>query len=83
MLQLTANNVPLGVEIMTSRGFFPYAYWYWIGAGALVGFVAVLNILYTAALAYLNRKRLYLLSSYHNLVFSFAFENIMLTIVVV
>lgn len=52
--RLTANNVPLGVEIMTSRGFFPYAYWYWIGAGALVGFVAVLNILYTAALAYLN-----------------------------
>lgn len=48
------KNVSLGVEAMTSRGFFPYSYWYWIGAGALVGFVFVLNILYIGALTFLN-----------------------------
>jgi ABC-type multidrug transport system ATPase subunit len=46
---------PLGVEILKSRGFFTHAYWYWIGVGALLGFVILLNITFTLALTYLNR----------------------------
>ncbi|KAL2927174.1 Pleiotropic drug resistance protein 1 [Bienertia sinuspersici] len=49
------NNVSVGVQAMLNRGFFPYSYWYWIGAGALVGFILVLNLLYTLALTFLNR----------------------------
>ncbi|KAK2371477.1 pleiotropic drug resistance protein [Trifolium repens] len=45
---------PLGVEILKSRGFFTHAYWYWIGVGALLGFVILLNITFTLALTYLN-----------------------------
>ncbi|KAK9022549.1 hypothetical protein V6N11_002802 [Hibiscus sabdariffa] len=44
----------LGVLILKDRGFFTEAYWYWIGVGALVGFILVFNILYTLALTYLN-----------------------------
>ncbi|GMI91873.1 pleiotropic drug resistance 12, ATP-binding cassette G40, PLEIOTROPIC DRUG RESISTANCE 12 [Hibiscus trionum] len=44
----------LGVLILKARGFFTEAYWYWIGVGALVGFILVFNILYTLALTYLN-----------------------------
>ncbi|XP_059287192.1 pleiotropic drug resistance protein 1-like [Lycium ferocissimum] len=45
---------PLGVAVVRSRGFFPYAYWYWIGIGALIGFTIVFNICYNFALACLN-----------------------------
>ncbi|KNA08458.1 hypothetical protein SOVF_162410 isoform A [Spinacia oleracea] len=51
---LPGNNVTLGVQAMTSRGFFPYSYWYWIGAGALAGFVIIFNFLYTFSLTFLN-----------------------------
>ncbi|XP_077211717.1 pleiotropic drug resistance protein 1-like [Tasmannia lanceolata] len=44
----------LGVEVLKSRGIFPEAYWYWIGVGALVGYVFLLNGLFTVTLAYLN-----------------------------
>ncbi|XP_059642942.1 pleiotropic drug resistance protein 1-like isoform X2 [Cornus florida] len=45
---------PLGVTVMKSRGFFPDAYWYWLGLGALFGFVLVFNFCYSLALTYLN-----------------------------
>uniref|UniRef100_A0A7N2R4K9 ABC transporter domain-containing protein n=2 Tax=Quercus lobata TaxID=97700 RepID=A0A7N2R4K9_QUELO len=44
----------LGISVLKSRGFVTQAYWYWIGAGALVGFLLVFNIIFTLALAYLN-----------------------------
>ncbi|XP_059641884.1 pleiotropic drug resistance protein 1-like isoform X2 [Cornus florida] len=44
----------LGVTVMKSRGFFPDAYWYWLGAGALFGFVVLLNFCFALALAYLD-----------------------------
>ncbi|KAJ4718241.1 Pleiotropic drug resistance ABC transporter [Melia azedarach] len=44
----------LGVEILKSRGFFPQAYWYWIGIGALIGFILVFNFGFTLALTFLN-----------------------------
>lgn len=47
---------PLGVSVMKARGLFPQAYWYWIGVGALVGYVFLFNFIFTLALTYLNRK---------------------------
>ncbi|KAK4590522.1 hypothetical protein RGQ29_020894 [Quercus rubra] len=44
----------LGISVLKSRGFVTQAYWYWIGAGALVGFLLVFNIVFMLALAYLN-----------------------------
>ncbi|KAK7271149.1 hypothetical protein RJT34_26804 [Clitoria ternatea] len=48
------STEPLGVEVLKSRGFFTHASWYWIGVGALLGFVILLNITFTLALTYLN-----------------------------
>ncbi|XP_063937326.1 pleiotropic drug resistance protein 1-like isoform X1 [Daucus carota subsp. sativus] len=44
----------VGVALLKSRGFYPYSYWYWIGAGALVGFVCLFNYGYMLALIYLD-----------------------------
>ncbi|XP_020241529.1 ABC transporter G family member 36-like isoform X2 [Asparagus officinalis] len=44
----------LGVTILKSRGIFPEAKWYWIGIGALLGYMFLFNVLFTLALAYLN-----------------------------
>ncbi|XP_075104927.1 pleiotropic drug resistance protein 1-like [Nicotiana tabacum] len=53
--QIAPNGIePLGVAVVRSRGFFPYAYWYWIGIGALIGFAILFNISYSLALAYVN-----------------------------
>ena len=46
----------LGEQILISGGIFPYKYWYWIGAGALLGYIFLFNILYTLTLTWLNRK---------------------------
>ncbi|KAG5540567.1 hypothetical protein RHGRI_020697 [Rhododendron griersonianum] len=46
----------LGVLVLKSRGIFPEAHWYWIGVGALVGYVFLFNALFTLALAYLSRR---------------------------
>lgn len=51
------QNETLGVQALKARGFFPYAYWYWIGVGALIGFILLFNILYSVALTYLNPFR--------------------------
>uniref|UniRef100_A0A0E0EQV9 ABC transporter domain-containing protein n=1 Tax=Oryza meridionalis TaxID=40149 RepID=A0A0E0EQV9_9ORYZ len=45
---------PLGRLVLESRGFFPEAKWYWIGVGALLGYVILLNILYTICLTFLT-----------------------------
>ncbi|KAA8540447.1 hypothetical protein F0562_024634 [Nyssa sinensis] len=45
---------PLGVTVLKSRGFFPEAYWYWVGVGALSGFILLYNFCFTLALTYLN-----------------------------
>ncbi|KAK4782743.1 hypothetical protein SAY86_007117 [Trapa natans] len=53
-IQNVTKNEALGVEVLKSRGFFTSAYWYWIGVGALVGFVLLFNFGFTMALKYLN-----------------------------
>lgn len=42
--------------MLKSRGMFTEAKWYWIGVGALFGYVIVFNILFTIALGYLKRN---------------------------
>ncbi|KAH1203461.1 Pleiotropic drug resistance protein 1 [Glycine max] len=53
------SNETLGVLILRSHGFFPEAYWYWIGIGALIGYAFLFNFLFTLALQYLNPFRNY------------------------
>lgn len=47
---------PLGIQVLKSRGFFPHEYWYWIGLGAMFGFIILFNFGFSVALAYLNRE---------------------------
>ncbi|KAG2729209.1 hypothetical protein I3843_01G233500 [Carya illinoinensis] len=51
---LPNSTESLGIEVLKSRGFFPHAYWYWIGVGGLIGYILVFNAGFTLALAYLN-----------------------------
>ncbi|ESW33241.1 hypothetical protein PHAVU_001G054400 [Phaseolus vulgaris] len=48
------SNETLGVLILKTRGLFTEAYWYWIGVGALIGYVFLYNFLFTLALQYLS-----------------------------
>ncbi|MQM20638.1 hypothetical protein Taro_053662 [Colocasia esculenta] len=45
---------PLGVSVLKARGLFTTAKWYWIGVGALVGYIVLFNGLFAVALTYLN-----------------------------
>ncbi|MBA0749004.1 hypothetical protein Gogos_002972 [Gossypium gossypioides] len=51
---LPGSNVPLGITILKSRGFFQDPRWYWFGVGGLLGFIVLFNFFYTMALAYLK-----------------------------
>jgi len=44
----------LGKDYLDTRGFFPHAYWYWIGVGGLAGFVFLFNAAFGVALAVLG-----------------------------
>ncbi|KAK1434085.1 hypothetical protein QVD17_11003 [Tagetes erecta] len=48
------NGTTLGRQAITGRGYFAEPYWYWIGVGALIGFMFIFNILFTLALSILN-----------------------------
>ena len=56
VLNNSLSNETLGVQALRSRGIFPEAKWYWIGLGALLGFIMLFNILFTLALTYLKRE---------------------------
>ena len=55
-LQASYNATRLGVAVLESFGVFSDKNWYLIGAGGLLGFTVLFNVLYTLALMYLNRK---------------------------
>ena len=55
MQVLQGSNNILGIDVLKSRGMFTEAKWYWIGVGALLGYVVLFNILFTFALSYLKR----------------------------
>ncbi|XP_059461768.1 pleiotropic drug resistance protein 1-like [Corylus avellana] len=48
------STEPLGVLVLESRGVFTGAHWYWIGVGALIGYILLFNFLFTLALKYLD-----------------------------
>ncbi|WVZ69760.1 hypothetical protein U9M48_018495 [Paspalum notatum var. saurae] len=50
----TASNETLGVQVLKSRGIFTDANWYWIGFGAMIGFTILFNALFALALTYLK-----------------------------
>lgn len=47
---------------MKSRGFFPNAYWYWLGVAASAGYILLFNLAYTVALTFLDCEYLNILS---------------------
>ncbi|CAK9227174.1 unnamed protein product [Sphagnum troendelagicum] len=55
-LQMYAGNVTLGDAILIFRAIHTQSYWYWIGVGALIGFAIFFNLVFTAALHYLNSR---------------------------
>lgn len=56
LLQRYQNTTTtLGVEVLLSRGLFVHGYWYWIGIGALLGFVVLFNSLFIMAITFLDR----------------------------
>ncbi|CAL0326752.1 unnamed protein product [Lupinus luteus] len=44
----------VGKALLKSRGFFTEEYWYWICIGVMLGFAVIFNLLFIAALTYLN-----------------------------
>jgi len=53
----------LGTTVLKSRGLFSDAKWYWIGLGALVGYIFLFNGLYTAAYAYFKCEFTFFIST--------------------
>ncbi|XP_058074636.1 pleiotropic drug resistance protein TUR2-like isoform X2 [Magnolia sinica] len=50
----TGSTKSLGIQILEGRGVFTKSNWFWIGCGALLGYVVLFNGLFTWALGYLN-----------------------------
>uniref|UniRef100_A0A2N9H7W4 ABC transporter domain-containing protein n=1 Tax=Fagus sylvatica TaxID=28930 RepID=A0A2N9H7W4_FAGSY len=48
------STEPLGILVLKSRGVFTEPHWYWIGVGALIGYILIFNFLFTLALKYLD-----------------------------
>ncbi|KAL9684788.1 hypothetical protein QQ045_022229 [Rhodiola kirilowii] len=48
------NQTTVGKVLLASRSFFMEEYWYWICIGALAGFAVLFNVLFVAALAYME-----------------------------
>ncbi|KAL1822525.1 hypothetical protein ACET3Z_009303 [Daucus carota] len=48
------NEPTVGKVLLKSRGFFTEEYWFWICIGALFGFSLLFNVLFIAALTFLN-----------------------------
>ncbi|XP_010925283.1 ABC transporter G family member 39 isoform X2 [Elaeis guineensis] len=51
---VNGSNVPLGVLVLEGRGIFVDANWYWIGVGALLGYIFLFNILFVFFLDWLD-----------------------------
>lgn len=48
------SNQTLGAQVIESRGLFAESKWFWIGVGALIGYILAFNVIYTAALTFLD-----------------------------
>lgn len=47
------NKTRLGIQVLKNFDVFQNRNWFWIGCGALVGFIVLFNVLFTLALMYL------------------------------
>ncbi|KAL6615974.1 hypothetical protein ACP70R_038244 [Stipagrostis hirtigluma subsp. patula] len=54
MDKLAPNGRSLGVVVLENSGVFTDKEWYWIAAGALLGFTILFNVIFTLSLMYLN-----------------------------
>ncbi|XP_051152166.1 ABC transporter G family member 35-like [Andrographis paniculata] len=55
MNKLASDNATrLGVAVLNNFNIFVDRNWYWIGVGALTGFILLFNVLFTLSLMYLN-----------------------------
>ncbi|WOK93915.1 ABC transporter G family member 39 [Canna indica] len=50
----TMSNETLGVQVLRARGIFVDSNWYWIGVGALLGYILMFNILFVLFLDWLD-----------------------------
>ncbi|CAN6243538.1 unnamed protein product [Urochloa humidicola] len=48
------SNDTLGVQILKARGIFVDPNWYWIGVGALIGYIMLFNVLFVLFLDWLG-----------------------------
>ncbi|XP_078165731.1 ABC transporter G family member 36-like isoform X2 [Carex rostrata] len=48
------NGERIGTTFLNSRGIFAESRWYWIGCGALIGFIVLFNFLYTLVATFLE-----------------------------
>ncbi|KAJ8618442.1 hypothetical protein MRB53_014628 [Persea americana] len=48
------STLSLGIQVLKSRGIFTEWTWYWIGLGAMLGYICLFNCLFTLALTYLD-----------------------------
>ncbi|GMY25144.1 ABC transporter G family member 34-like [Fagus crenata] len=53
-LDRRVNATTVGQVLLKSRGFFTEDYWFWICVGALFAFSLLFNVLFVAALTYMN-----------------------------
>ena len=52
----TGTNNTEGIAVLQNRGLHSETYYYWIGVGALVGFILIFNLLFTIVLSYFHRE---------------------------
>ncbi|XP_021835261.1 ABC transporter G family member 32 isoform X2 [Spinacia oleracea] len=48
------GNMRLGDAVLKSRNLFTENYWYWIGVGAMVGYIVLFNLMFTFFISYLR-----------------------------
>ncbi|XP_042498687.1 ABC transporter G family member 39-like [Macadamia integrifolia] len=53
---LPYSTEPLGIEVLKSAGSFTSSSVFWIGTGALIGYILLFNAAFTLALGYLNQR---------------------------
>lgn len=58
VVNITASNNTLGIQVLEARGIFVDPNWYWIGVCALLGYIMLFNILFVVFLDWLDREYL-------------------------
>lgn len=56
VVDATVSTDTLGVQVLKARGIFVDPNWYWIGVGALLGYIMLFNVLFIVFLDLLDRE---------------------------